>query len=456
MPTTSVAFLDVSAGVAGDMCLGALVDAGLPLSALEDVVAALGLDGVRLAARRVTKGALAATKVDVLLPGAPTPAPEAFGHGHGPAHGGGHGHAHAHPHAHDHAHPHDPAPGAGPGASAAPHPWVHGPGPAHGHEHRTLRDVLAILRAARGLPAEGVADAVRAFTWLAQAEGRVHGIAPEEVHFHEVGALDAIVDIVGTCVGLRRLGVLEVRTTALPWSSGRARMAHGAMALPAPATVHLMEGHPTYPSGESFEQVTPTGAALVRALSRGILPPAGFVPRATGVGAGDHPGGALPNVVRLVLGEVGGDATPADATLLETNLDDATGQQVGHAIERAMAEGALDAWAVPATMKKSRPGVVLSVLCEPARAADFEALLFRETPTLGVRRRAVARTVLARRTVAVKTPYGPVHLKVRTTPSGDEATPEYEECRLAAERAGVPWREVSAAALRAFDATRGG
>jgi uncharacterized protein (TIGR00299 family) protein len=337
---------------------------------------------------------------------------------------------------------------------------VHGPLPSHGHEHRTLKDVLAIVRAARGLPAEGLADAARAFQLLAEAEGRVHGVAPEEVHFHEVGALDALVDVVGTCVGLRRLGVLEVRTSALPWSSGRARMAHGEMPLPPPAVTHLLAGHPTYPSGETFEQVTPTGAALVRALSRGVLPPAGFVPRAVGVGAGDHPGGRLPNVVRLVLGEVVGTgtdserATPTDAVLLETNLDDATGQQIGHAIDRAMAAGALDAWAVPATMKKGRPGVVLSVLAESASAADLEALLFRETPTLGIRRRAVARTVLPRRLVAVSTPYGPIHVKVRTTPSGDEATPEYDECRAAAERTGIAWRTVAEAAMRAFGSAR--
>lgn len=419
---TTVAYLDVTAGVAGDMCLGALVDAGLPLASLEEIVAALGLTGVRLVARRVTKGAFAATKVDVVLPGPSVPAPEARG---------------AAPHAHPHAHPH-----------------VHGPVAAgdadHAHPHRTLADVLAIVRRAKGLSPEGLADAVRAFTLLAEAEGKVHGIPAEAVHFHEVGALDAIVDVVGTCVGLRRLGVLEVRTSALPWSTGRVKAAHGDLPLPAPAVTHLLLGHPTFPSGETFEQVTPTGAALVRALSRGFEPPAGFVPRAVGVGAGDHPGGKLPNVVRLVLGETGGDRTPTDAVLLETNLDDATGQQIGHAIEQALAAGALDAWAVPVTMKKGRPGVVLSVLAAPASAADLEAVLLRETPTLGVRRTSVARTVLPRRTAAVPTPYGPIHVKVRTTPWGDEATPEYEDCRLAAQRAGVSWRVVAAAATAAW------
>ncbi len=441
----TVAWLDVTAGVAGDMLLGAIVDAGLPLAALEEIVHALRLDGVRIEARRVRKGALAATKVDVRLPGVPAPAPESMpapipegtpppppGPSNAPLPAPAHAHAHDEPRAHAPAH-----------------------GDASAHDHRTLRDVLAIVRGAKGLPAEGVADAVRAFTLLAEAEGRVHGIAPEAVHFHEVGALDAIVDVVGTCVGLRRLGVLEVRASALPWFGGTKRMAHGTLPLPAPAVTHLYAGLPTFPSGETFEQVTPTGAALVRALARGHATPPGFVPRAVGVGAGDHPGGRLPNVVRLVLGEVTGGPDATDALLLETNLDDATGQEVAHAIERALAAGALDAWAAPVTMKKGRPGVVLSVLCAPADAAALERTIFLETPTLGIRRHPVARTVLSRRQISVSTPFGPIHVKVRAGPDGDEGTPEYEECRLAGEHAGVSWRVVAGSALEAWNSPRG-
>lgn len=431
---STVAFLDVSAGVAGDMCLGALVDAGLPLSALEDVVAALGLSGVTLRARRVQRGAFAATKVDVVLPGGAREGPGGTVHG-----DHGHDHGHARGAAHRHA-----------------HPAVHGPDHPHGagedHEHRTLDDVLGILRGAKGLPPEAMADAVRAFTLLAEAEGKVHGIPPGEVRFHEVGALDAIVDVVGTCVGLRRLGVLEVRASAAPWpSTGTVEGAHGRIPLPAPATVLLLAGHPTFPSGETFEQVTPTGAALVKALSRGTEPPVGFVPRVVGCGAGDLDAGRLPNVVRLVVGEASDGPAP-DAVLLETNLDDATGQQVGHAIDAALAAGALDAWATPAVMKKGRPGVVLSVLSAPPDAPALEALLFRETPTLGVRRRAVSRTLLPRRVVEVATPYGAVHVKVRTTPAGDEATPEYEDCRAAAARHGVSLPAVQAAAAASWAA----
>jgi uncharacterized protein (DUF111 family) len=246
------------------------------------------------------------------------------------------------------------------------------------------------------------------------------------------------------------LGATEVRVSPLPWPSGTTTMAHGTLPLPAPAVVHLLAGHPTFPSGETYEQVTPTGAALVKALSRGTAPPVGFVPRAVGVGAGTHPGGRLPNVLRLVLGETEEGGAATDAVLLETNLDDASGQAAARAIERALAEGALDAWATPVVMKKGRPGLVLSLLALPADAARLEVLLFRETTTLGVRRRAVARTVLARRHVTVKTPWGEVRLKVREGPDGPEATPEYEDCRLLAERHAIPWRRVADAASSAF------
>jgi uncharacterized protein (TIGR00299 family) protein len=433
----AVAFVDASAGIAGDMLLGALVDAGLPVRAIEDVVDAMGLDGVRVVASRVRRGALAATKVDVVLPGETVPAPESVPQRPPHGHGQGHGHAHEHDHGRE--------PGQG-------HGHEHGGGHAPGdHDHRTLQDVLKVVRGAKGLPPEAVADAVRTFTLLAEAEGKVHGIAAEQVHFHEVGALDALVDVVGVCAGLRRLGAVEVRVSPLPWFQGTARMAHGALPLPAPAVTHLLVGHSTFPSGESYEQVTPTGAALVAALSRAEAPPPGFTPSHVGVGAGTHPGGRLPNVVRLVLGAASPtDATPTDAVLLETNLDDATGQQVARAIEAALAGGALDAWATPVTMKKGRPGVVLSVLAAPVDAPALEALVYRETPTLGIRRRSISRSVLPRRLEPVATPFGPVHVKVRETPGGPEATPEYDECRLAAERAGVPVRAVQAAALEAW------
>jgi uncharacterized protein (TIGR00299 family) protein len=426
------------------MFLGALVDAGLPLAALEAVVAGLGLPGVSVRAHRVTRGPLAATKVDVLVDGEVAEGPaDAGGAAHEPPHEHGHGRGHDHQHGHDHGH------GAPARAATLAHeaPRAH----AHRHGHRTLPEVLDLLGRARGIAPEALADARRTFRALAEAEGRVHGVPAEEVRFHEVGALDALVDVTGTCAGFHALGVTEVRVGALPWpAGGSVRSAHGDLPLPAPAVAHLLLGHPTFAGGERFEQVTPTGAALVRALARGTAVPAGFVPRAVGLGAGTRDAGRLPNVLRLVLGDAGDEGTADDAVLLETNLDDATGQTVARAVERALAEGALDAWTVAATMKKGRPGHVVSVLARPEDAARLEAVLFAETPTLGVRRRAVARTVLAREHVTVTTPWGPVRMKVRAGPAGREATPEHDDCRRIADAHGLPLRDVLEAAARAW------
>jgi uncharacterized protein (TIGR00299 family) protein len=374
---------------------------------LRTVVTALALPDVDLRVEQVQRGALACTKVDVLLGGtAPDEAPV----------------FEADAHAQD--------------------------------AHRTLGDVVEILRAAKGLPAEAIADAVRTFDHLAEAEARVHGRAKEAVHFHEVGAVDAMVDVLGTCVGLRRLGVTEVRVGPLPWFTGTVETAHGRLPLPAPAVVHLLEGHPTFPSGETYEQVTPTGAALVRALSRGSTTPQGFVGRSVGTGAGTHPGGRLPNAMRLVIGEVGLEEAATEVTLLEANLDDATGQEVARAIDGALGAGALDAWVTPATMKKGRPGFVISVLSLPGREQQLEQLLFRETPTLGVRRRPVARTVLSRHHETVPTPWGEVRVKVRLTPDGPEATPEHDDCLRLARRHDVALRRVLEAARDAYAGDR--
>jgi pyridinium-3,5-bisthiocarboxylic acid mononucleotide nickel chelatase len=419
-PPVRVAWIDAAAGIAGDMLLGALVDAGLEARVLEGVVRSLGLEDVSLAVRRVTRGPLAATKVDVLVDGEVAE---------GPA---GHGHEHHHDRAHERHHD-------------------HGHGGAHDHGHRTLSEVLAIVDRARDLAPAALADARRVFRALAEAEGRVHGVAAETVRFHEVGALDALVDVVGCCVGLRALGVTEVRVSALPWpDGGTLRSAHGALALPAPAVAHLLLGRATFPSAETFEQVTPTGAALVRALATGGGVPVGFVPRAVGVGAGTRDAGRLPNVVRLVVGDLGAATDATDAVLLETNLDDATGQSLARALERALAEGALDAWVVPATMKKGRPGHVLSVLVRPGDETRLEQVLFAETPTLGVRRSPVARRVLARHHVDVRTPFGSVRVKVREGPSGPEGTPEHDDCRKLAEARGVPLLDVQRAAMDAW------
>ncbi len=421
---TRVAYLDMPAGVAGDMLLGALLDAGLPVAVLEEVVDRLGFADVELRVARVMRGALAATKVDVCRGGVPIEGLDDVhvhaGHGHG--HGDGHGHDDGH---------------------------------GHGHGHgRSLADVRHLLGHAGDLTRGAWARAAEAFQHLADAEARVHGVQPSTVHFHEVGATDALVDIAGTCVGLEHLGVEALYAGAFPWGSGTVETQHGTMPIPAPATALLMEGHATVPSTETYEQVTPTGAALVRTLARGSRLPAGFVPERTGLGAGSFDRSRVPNVVRLVIGRVDETSAHDEAVLLETNLDDVSGQVAAHALERALAAGALDAWFAPVTMKKGRPGVVLSILARPDDAARLETLLFDETPTLGVRRRSVARRILARRHEDVATPWGTVRMKVREAPSGEAATPEYEDCAGLAARAGVPVRAVMDAAQAAWQASR--
>jgi hypothetical protein len=432
---SAVAWVDASAGCSGDMFLGALVDLGLPLAVLEEVVDRLGLEGIELHVQRVARGPLSATKVDVCRDGVPIAGRDDVHLAREDRDAGRLAHlpptgrapeGHAHPHEHEPTHDHAPT--------------------------RSLAEVLDILARAGDLGAPPFSWAAAAFRALARAEGRVHGLPAGEVRFHEVGAADALVDVAGTCAGLHHLGVEEVHVAPLPWGQGTVSTQHGLLALPAPATGLLLEGHPVVPSRETFEQVTPTGAALVRALARGSSPPPGFVPRRTGFGAGTREVSSLPNVVRLVLGDVASHAATEEVVLLETNLDDASGQVVAYALERALAQGALDAWHAPVTMKKGRPGVVLSVLARPQDAGALEALLFRETPTLGIRRRVFARSVLVRRRETVETPWGRVGVKVRQGPDGPAATPEYEDCRALAERHDVPLSEILAAARAAWRA----
>lgn len=403
---TRVAFIDATAGIAGDMCLGALVDAGLPPSVLQDIATRLDLGSLEVRHAPMDKGAIRATKVDVVLDGTVIE-------------------GEADTHHHDHAH----------------HP---------DHEHRTLADVIALLERLGPLDERPLSDARRTFELLAEAEGRVHGRSPDEVHFHEVGAADALVDIAGTCVGLHHFGVDRVIVSALPWSTGTVHAAHGTMSLPAPATAFLMEGHPITGRGEHFEQVTPTGAALVKALCAGTELPSGFTPRHIGFGAGNHPGGALPNVVRIVIGDVTGSDTGDEVIELATNLDDTTAQISARTLDRVLAAGALDAWIAPVTMKKGRAGAVLHVLARPEDVAGVETVIFTETPTLGIRRHATRRTILARSFETVETPWGPVRMKVRETPDGREATPEHDDCRALADAHDVPLRKVIDAAQRAW------
>lgn len=457
---------DCPSGISGDMTLGALVDLGVPIEHLRDTLATLPLHGWALRAETVQRSSIRATRVHVDIETAPPGGGATFvgkgsqrqakGHGHGHEHEHGHGHEHEHTHAHEH------APGAG---SGRPHgPAVH------------LDDVVRILQAGR-LTERALGWAVEVFRRLASAEAAVHGVAVSQVHFHEVGAVDAVVDIAGACIGLdwlcSRRDVSGFRVAQLRVGRGQVRTEHGTMPVPPPATLRLLEGFPVQWSDVDGERVTPTGAALVAALMR-PLDGAAVRVRATGYGAGSHEFADVPNVLRALLcdpeaavAERPGAATVASApapaaaapdhlvrrgrvAVLHTTIDDMVPEFFGHVMARLFAAGALDVVYTPVFMKKSRPATQVTVIAEPADAERLAAVLLNESSTLGVRLGYEERLELERRIVSVRTPYGDIQVKVAVRPDGrPRAVPEYESVREAAVRAGVPLADVYQAALRA-------
>ena len=389
---TRVAYFDCFSGASGDMILGALVDAGLTPADLRAALATLPLGGYTLDAERVTRAGLAATKVHVCRDDAPQP-------------------------------------------------------------RRTLADVLDIL-ARSGLPPADREQAGRIFRALAEAEGRVHGVPAAAVHFHEVGAVDAIVDITGAVAGLRLLGVKEVYVSELPLGGGTARAEHGVLPVPAPATLALLTaaGAPLRPgAGEpQMELVTPTGAAILTTLGRFERPAMTLLRTGAGAGGRDIPG--RPNVLRVWLGETEARDAVRTMVLAETNVDDMPGEIFGHALERLFVAGAADVWFTPIQMKKDRPAVMLSVLCRPEREEGIVAVLLRETTTLGVRVREVRRYEAARERLDFPSSLGPAAVKVKRLPGEPpRVAPEYDVCRSLAAQTGLPllevYRIVSAEAL---------
>jgi uncharacterized protein (TIGR00299 family) protein len=417
-------YFDCASGASGDMLLGALVDLGLPLDALRAELAKVPLQGYRLEARKVQRSGLQATKVDVLIPG------QAHEHGH--PHSPAHSHAgHGHEHGHDHDHPHED-----------------GHDHKHDHGHRGLRDILGLIERST-LDPEVKDRAEGLFRRLAEAEAAVHGTSPEDVHFHEVGAVDSIVDIVGGVVGLQWLGAQRFVASPLNVGTGTVTMSHGTFPVPPPATARLVHGVPVYGAGEG-ELLTPTGALLVtsHATAYGPLPP--LRPEGVGHGAGTRDTAGRPNVLRLIVGSEGGAAPEQRVLVLEAEIDDMSPQLCGPLMERVLAAGALDAYYTPIQMKKGRPGLLVSVIAEPGRREALEEVLFAETTTLGIRRQEWDRTVLEREVVPVDTPYGTVGVKVgRRGGRAYNVQPEFEDCRRVAQERGVPVKEVWAAALAA-------
>jgi hypothetical protein len=406
-----IAYLDCFSGISGDMLLGAFVDAGVPLDKLAAVAECLNV-GARLEARKVMRGGLTGTKVDVITPEQAPP---------------------AHTHTHE--------------GDSKPH--AHAP-------HRHLSSILKIIAAAP-LPDAVKTRASRAFQLLGEAEAAIHSIPVEHVHFHEVGAVDTIVDIVCAAAGAELLGVGRWFASPLNVGSGTVECAHGTLPVPAPATLALIGNAPVYSAGPAMERVTPTGAAILRMLDvqYGPLPPMRLANSGYGAGGRDTPGQA--NLLRLILGDETSADPVADSNaepiaILETVIDDSTPQLLAYVSELLMQSGAWDVYRVPVQMKKGRSGVQLTVLCQPDRLAALRDILFRETTTIGAHWRIEKKLALKREFTEVSTQWGPVHIKIARNGEGavTNASPEYEDCRRIAEQHAIPLKQVMLEAARVY------
>lgn len=411
--------VDSIGGASGDMLLAALIGLGVPLARIRATLAALHIENLRIESETVVVGGFAASRVSVTEAHPPHAPPEHTHHEH--AH-----HAHAH---HKHAHAK--------------------------HAHRGLAEIGRLIGDS-ALPDAVKDSSVAVFTRLAEAEARVHGTTPDRIHFHEVGALDSIADIVGCCAALEMLGITEVSVGPLPTSEGVTQGAHGVMPLPVPAVVELLRGHPLLPTSETYELVTPTGAALLMTW-RAHLPVrernVPLIATATAYGAGSRSLATRPNLVRLTLMEPAPDAPmPGEnCRVMECNLDNLSPELVGALTEALFAAGALDVYVTPIQMKKQRPGMLVSALATEATREPVLDAFFQAGTSLGVREYDVRRTVLDRRHETVVTPYGPVRVKIGAW-RGAELThaPEYADCVACAAQCGVPVRRVHEAALRAI------
>jgi uncharacterized protein (TIGR00299 family) protein len=421
MVALTVLYFDCFSGAAGDMILGALLDAGVPLDGLRDALGGLAIDRKTVWTERVTRAGICATKVNVRGEGLPSD------------------HAHDTEVEHDHhVHHH--------------HGHRHGGGSngRHHHSHRTVAEIGRLIDES-GLSASAKQRANGLFTRLAEAEAAIHGTSIESVHLHEVGALDSIIDIVGTVYALETLAVDRIVGSPLNVGSGTIRSAHGLYPVPAPATALLLRGAPVYAGSQAAELVTPTGALLITgyAESYGPVPPMRL--RAVGYGAGSRDFPDTPNVLRVLLGTADSSAVAASVVVIEAEIDDMNPQIFGVLMDRLLEEGALDVFYTPIQMKKNRPGTLLSIVAAPETRERLTATVFRETTTIGVRYAEMRRECLDRETVSVDTPYGPVAVKIaRRNGQLLNASPEFEDCARIAAARGAPVKDVHAAAIKAF------
>lgn len=440
-------YFDCFAGASGDMVLGALLDAGLPLADLDSALGSLMLPGSRLSAERVLRAGVSATKFR-LHEGE---GGEAHDHPHPHEGARAHGHPHEHDHAQPHPHEHDHEEAHG-HAHAHPHPPAE-PGPTrhqHHGQHRSLAEIVALIETS-ALSARGRAKAVDLFRRLAEAEASIHQMPVERVHLHEVGALDSIVDIVGAVFAMEWFGAERVVSSPLNVGGGMVHSAHGVFPVPAPATVKLLGSAPVYSSGIQMETVTPTGALLVTGYASEFGPvPAMRIAR-VGYGAGDRDTPGTPNVLRVLLGEDDAGAETQRVVVLECEIDDMNPQIFGVLFEALYAAGALEVFFTPVQMKKNRPGTLLTIVAPPDRRRVLTDLVFRETTTIGLRYQELMRACLEREMAVVQTPVGPVRVKIARR--GSEvlnASPEFDDCaRLAAERS-LPVKQVYALAVQAY------
>jgi uncharacterized protein (TIGR00299 family) protein len=444
-----IAYLECFSGMSGDMFLGALIDAGVPALLFEETVAALNI-GARIEISRVTRSGISATKVDVYCHGEKDLPREVYWE-----------QRERQQHSHGHEHAHQPVEllehnfGSEPTRAGVPAPHEHTPHEHSPNEHgRGLKEIRQII--ANASISDGAKKtAIAIFEALGAAEAKIHGSDLEKVHFHEVGAVDAMVDIVCAAVGAEALGVDEIICSPLNVGGGTVKCAHGTLPVPAPATVELLQGVPMYSSGIQAELVTPTGAAIVKILAKRFASFPAMSIQKSGYGAGsrDFPGHA--NVVRITIGEaqaeIAANAAQETISVLEANIDDLNPQVFGYVIDRLLEEGALDAFGLPVQMKKNRPGMLLTVLCRPQDAVKLKKLIFTETTTLGVRRREEQRQILNRNWATVATRWGSVRMKVASmNGTVTNYAPEYEDCRRIAMEHHVPLKTVMQEAVQVY------
>ena len=484
-----IAYLDCFAGISGDMFLGALIDAGVDPKVLHDATAAMNL-GASLRIENVDRSGISSTKVHVLEGArlAEDAADEADSfqdqqtlevHTHQRYPETQHEHKTGYPHTHseEHAHTHE--------LLFPSHTHGHGHSHEHGHDHthgRSLTVIRELIRSS-SLPAPVVQTAIRAFELLGASEAKIHNVPVDQIHFHEVGAVDAIIDIVAAAAGIHELAADKWVASPLNVGGGMVDCAHGRFPVPAPATADLLRGLPTYSASVQMELITPTGAALLRTLVEEqhltFGPQPAMRVERIGYGAGTRNPANFPNVLRLSVGEAtelptGNDARAphssqshrdeSDAegsnghhhssetvTVLETALDDLSPQILAHVAETALRQGALDVMLTPVIMKKGRPGTLLTILCNASERPALERLLLTETSTLGIRVRQDRRSCLNRTFRSVETAYGPIRIKAGTLDGETlNANPEFEDCRAAAATHGVAVKTVQQAAIAAY------